>query len=354
MSDNGSAMVAAETTQGLVRLGIVHETTLPFSPEQNGKQERFWGQIEGRRAYLYDFEDLRAHLGEETITRAVDRLLSGSAESAREIVETYRAVMRAQKGKVGLYKARNLSAATANRRLSAIESLVKQARGWGMIEWQLYIQKEKRSPVRDSRPACLDDIVRLFEHLEQLRHSESVLRDRAILRLLFDTALNRGVIAGLDCTDYFAEFGKLRVRQRGTNSYVRTNLSAETAAAIKAWLKVHDTRRGAMFINFDQVHRTKRGLRLSESGIYKMVRLRAKEAGCKGAIRPHGIRHAGVMVAMDIAHQRGFSLRQVAEFSGYKQISALRRQVSLNQRAAEDLPNAIAAKVGRSAKRSAS
>jgi len=48
MSDNGSAMVAAETTQGLARMGIVHETTLPFSPEQNGKQERFWGQIEGR------------------------------------------------------------------------------------------------------------------------------------------------------------------------------------------------------------------------------------------------------------------------------------------------------------------
>jgi hypothetical protein len=48
MSDNGSAMLAAETVQGLARLGIVHETTLPFSPYQNGKQEVFWGQIEGR------------------------------------------------------------------------------------------------------------------------------------------------------------------------------------------------------------------------------------------------------------------------------------------------------------------
>jgi len=48
MSDNGSAMLAAETTQGLTRLGIVHETTLPYSPYQNGKQEKFWGQIEGR------------------------------------------------------------------------------------------------------------------------------------------------------------------------------------------------------------------------------------------------------------------------------------------------------------------
>jgi transposase InsO family protein len=48
LTDNGSAMIAAETVEGLQRLGIVHYTTLPASPEQNGKQESFWGQVEGR------------------------------------------------------------------------------------------------------------------------------------------------------------------------------------------------------------------------------------------------------------------------------------------------------------------
>lgn len=48
LTDNGAAMLAAETTEGLERLGIVHHTTLPYSPEQNGKQESFWGQLEGR------------------------------------------------------------------------------------------------------------------------------------------------------------------------------------------------------------------------------------------------------------------------------------------------------------------
>ena len=41
-------MVAAETEQGLTRLGIVAEHTLPYSPHQNGKQEFFWNQVEGR------------------------------------------------------------------------------------------------------------------------------------------------------------------------------------------------------------------------------------------------------------------------------------------------------------------
>lgn len=32
LTDNGSAMIAAETREGLARLGIVHHTTLPHSP----------------------------------------------------------------------------------------------------------------------------------------------------------------------------------------------------------------------------------------------------------------------------------------------------------------------------------
>lgn len=48
MTDNGSAMLAGETENGLARLGIIHDTTLPYCPYQNGKQESFWAQLEGR------------------------------------------------------------------------------------------------------------------------------------------------------------------------------------------------------------------------------------------------------------------------------------------------------------------
>jgi len=48
MTDNGSAMVAGEFTQGLERLSILHQPTLPYSPHQNAKQEVFWAQVEGR------------------------------------------------------------------------------------------------------------------------------------------------------------------------------------------------------------------------------------------------------------------------------------------------------------------
>jgi transposase InsO family protein len=48
LSDSGSAMIAEEVREGLLELGIVHERTLPYSPYQNGKQERFWATLEGR------------------------------------------------------------------------------------------------------------------------------------------------------------------------------------------------------------------------------------------------------------------------------------------------------------------
>lgn len=48
LTDNGSAMVAAETQQGLLDLGVVADFTLPYSPYQNAKQEVFWAGVEGR------------------------------------------------------------------------------------------------------------------------------------------------------------------------------------------------------------------------------------------------------------------------------------------------------------------
>lgn len=57
MSDNGSAMTAAEFTEGLARLGILHQPTLPFSPYQNAKQEVFWAQVEGRLMAMLEGEE---------------------------------------------------------------------------------------------------------------------------------------------------------------------------------------------------------------------------------------------------------------------------------------------------------
>ncbi len=94
MTDNGSAMIAGETKNGLLQLGIEHFTTLPYSPYQNGKQESFWGQLEGRLIAMLsgtsltleflnratqawvEMEYNRSH-HEEIASSPLDRLLQG-------------------------------------------------------------------------------------------------------------------------------------------------------------------------------------------------------------------------------------------------------------------------------------
>ena len=56
LSDNGGAFTCAESAQGLERLSITHHTTLPATPEQNGKQESFWTQVEGRLMAMLEGE----------------------------------------------------------------------------------------------------------------------------------------------------------------------------------------------------------------------------------------------------------------------------------------------------------
>jgi hypothetical protein len=58
LTDNGAAMVSDEFTEGLLSLGIVHEKTLPYSPHQNGKQERLWATMEGRLMEMLDGVEL--------------------------------------------------------------------------------------------------------------------------------------------------------------------------------------------------------------------------------------------------------------------------------------------------------
>jgi transposase InsO family protein len=57
MTDNGAAMVAGETVQGLEDLGILHQRTLPYSAYQNGKQEYLWSRVESRLMAMLEGED---------------------------------------------------------------------------------------------------------------------------------------------------------------------------------------------------------------------------------------------------------------------------------------------------------
>lgn len=95
LTDNGAAMIAEETRQGLARLGVEHKTTLPYSAYQNGKQEVFWANLEGRllelvrgveplrlaflnqAAQAWVEQDYHRHVHRETGQTPLERFLAG-------------------------------------------------------------------------------------------------------------------------------------------------------------------------------------------------------------------------------------------------------------------------------------
>ena len=90
MTDNGAAMIADEFTEGLLTLGILHQKTLPYSPHQNGKQERLWGTLEGRLMEMLEGVELNLDFlnyatqawMEMEYNRVVHRELGGLARRA--------------------------------------------------------------------------------------------------------------------------------------------------------------------------------------------------------------------------------------------------------------------------------
>lgn len=67
ITDNGAAMTSSEFEQGCVRIGITLEHTLSYSAYQNGKQESFWGNLEGR---LMAMLEGKRELGLEELNQA--------------------------------------------------------------------------------------------------------------------------------------------------------------------------------------------------------------------------------------------------------------------------------------------
>jgi transposase InsO family protein len=80
MTDNGAAMLAEEVTTGLGRLGVLHQTTLPYSPYQNAKQEAFWARIESRLMAMLEGE---TELTLEVLNRATQAWVEMDYHRAR-------------------------------------------------------------------------------------------------------------------------------------------------------------------------------------------------------------------------------------------------------------------------------
>jgi integrase/recombinase XerC len=185
-------------------------------------------------AYRKDLEDFRAFLGASSIDDASKILLSSGQGDANALALAY---------KTHLIE-RGLQAATVNRRLAALRSLVKLARTLGLTVYTLQVENMKSSPYRDTRGPGRSGYLAMLEVAKGAKEPKAI-RDVAILHLLYDLGLRRGEVVSLDLGDLDFTAGTLAILGKGRTQKEALTLPNETKKALarypgnRSWIPLH-------------------------------------------------------------------------------------------------------------------
>lgn len=260
-----------------------------------------------RRAYSQDLDDFRRFLGARKVSDAATTLLSRGHGEANRVALAWRASLQE----------RRLQAATINRRLAALRSLVQLARTLGIVPWTLEVKNARAESYRDTRGPGLSGVRLLLDEVER-RRDKKALRDRAALRLLYDLGLRRSEVVGLDVDDLDLDAGTVAVLGKGRTQKTKLTLPGPTKEVIRQWLEARGTEPGPLFTNLD---RAGKGCRLTGTSLYRLVRRLGERVGLK--VRPHGLRHTAITEACKLAQAKGMGLEEVLDFSRHHDVKVL-------------------------------
>jgi integrase/recombinase XerC len=254
-------------------------------------------------AYRGDLEIFAAWLGQDSLDGAARAFFSTGKNGAHEIALEYRAHMLTK-----------YAPATVNRRLASLRSLVKVARLVSGVTWHLEVRNVPSQAYRDTRGPGAAGYLRLLAELEGSGKPKAK-RDRVILHLLFDAALRRKEVCGLDVSDVDASRSRLRILGKGRRETEWVTLPAQAFEAIHAWVEVRGGHAGALLTSLDPAK--KGDGRLTGKSVWRIVSTLGKKAGVEAW--PHGLRHAAITEVLD----GGVDVREAKKFSRHKRIETL-------------------------------
>ena len=207
---------------------------------------------------------------------------------------------------------RKLARSSVARKLASVRSCLKYLARRGAVE--LNVARQVRSPKLPQRlPSFLpkDESKNLLD--APMERTETGLRDRAILELLYATGLRVAECCGLDLDDVDRQQGSVRVMGKGGKERV-VPAGDVALQALEAWLSVRGSQRGPLFTN-------PRGGRLSTRGVHRIVRIRARAAGIERRVTPHTFRHSFATNMLG----EGADLRLIQELLGHSRLSTTQR-----------------------------
>jgi len=159
----------------------------------------------------------------------------------------------------------------------------------------------------------------------------TVLRDRALLEVMYACGLRASETIGLEISDLDLREGFLRARGKGSKERL-VPLGRQAIAAISGFMRggrpklVGDRHEPKLFVNF-------RGGPLTRQGLYKIVQRHARTAGLAGQMSPHTLRHSFATHLL----AGGCDLRAVQEMLGHADIATTQMYTHLSGEQLKDV-----------------
>jgi integrase/recombinase XerD len=150
-----------------------------------------------------------------------------------------------------------------------------------------------------------------------------VLRNLALVDLLFATGLRVGEVSALDVRDFLAREAVFRVQGKGGRDRLAFVVDEQTLRIQRAHREARarlGTDSSALFVNAS-------GQRLSTQGITDVIAKLRREARIKRHITPHMLRHTVATLLL----RNGVDIRVVQEFLGHSSIATTQRYTHITK-----------------------
>jgi integrase/recombinase XerD len=179
------------------------------------------------------------------------------------------------------------------------------------------IKETRRLP----RSIGLADLEKLFRHLYRLKKTTRkrtagyrlLLRDIAVIELLFATGARVGEVCSLKTQDVDLRQERVRILGKGGRERILQLCDEETLAALKDYLALWEPDGEADHPFF----RNRNGSKLSEQTVRTALRRYTRDAGVLLHVTPHMLRHSTATLLLE----EGVDIRFIQQLLGHRSIA---------------------------------